>query len=88
MEREQILKTVQIAIQEQVGDEYHRNIPLPKSTDVLLHIGLDSFDIMELVMKMEQEFGIEIPDEEWATIAEQAGTSTVDDFVTLIASKL
>ena len=27
-------------------------------------LGADSLDIVELVMKMEEEFGIEIPDEE------------------------
>jgi acyl carrier protein len=41
-------------------------------------LGADSLDIVELVMKMEEEFGIEIPDEEAEKI------KTVNDVVEYI----
>ncbi len=44
-------------------------------------LGADSLDIVELVMAMEEEFDIEIPDED----AEKL--KTVNDVVTYLASK-
>ena len=43
-------------------------------------LGADSLDIVELVMKMEEEFGIEIPDEEAEKI------KTVNDVIQYIAA--
>jgi acyl carrier protein len=37
---------------------------------VVEHLGADSLDVVELVMRFEEEFGIEIPDED----AERIGT--------------
>jgi acyl carrier protein len=45
-------------------------------------LGADSLDTVELVMSLEEEFGIEIPDED----AEKA--KTVNDVVTYIDGKL
>lgn len=44
-------------------------------------LNLDSLDIVELMMKMEDEFGIEIPEEE------AEGLKTVQDVVTYIEKK-
>jgi acyl carrier protein len=43
-------------------------------------LGADSLDIVELVMKMEEEFGIEIPDEEAEKI------KTVNDVIQYITT--
>jgi len=45
-------------------------------------LGADSLDVVELVMAFEDEFGIDIPDEEVNTI------KTVGDAVKFISSKL
>ena len=44
-------------------------------------LGADSLDIVELVMILEEQFGIEIPDEDAEDI------KTVDDVVTYIEKK-
>ena len=44
-------------------------------------LGADSLDVVELVMALEDEFGIEIPDEEVGSI------KTVGDAVNYIAKK-
>lgn len=48
------------------------------------NLGADSLDIVELVMAAEEEFVIEIHDDE----AEKLNTGTVADFVSLITGKL
>ncbi|MFZ4506772.1 MAG: acyl carrier protein [Fimbriimonas sp.] len=45
-------------------------------------LGADSLDVVELVMAFEEEFGIDIPDEEVGEI------KTVGDAVTYISKKL
>ncbi len=45
-------------------------------------LGADSLDIVELIMDMEEEFGLEIPDEEAETIV------TVQDAVNYIENNL
>lgn len=44
-------------------------------------LNLDSLDIVELMMKMEDEFGIEIPEED------AEGLKSVKDVVTYLESK-
>lgn len=44
-------------------------------------LGADSLDIVEMVMEMEEEFGIEIPDEDAEKIR------TVQDAITYITKK-
>jgi acyl carrier protein len=44
-------------------------------------LSLDSLDIVELMMKMEDEFGVEIPEEE------AEGLKTVTDIVKYLESK-
>lgn len=48
------------------------------------HLGCDSLDVVELVMAVEEEWGIEVPDDE----AEPLNTGTVADCVALIDKKL
>ena len=62
-------------IAEQLGVEEDEVTPEASFTDDL---GADSLDIVELVMAFEEEFGIEIPDEEAEKI------STVKDAVEYI----
>ena len=44
-------------------------------------LNLDSLDIVELMMKMEDEFGVEIPEED------AEGLKTVNDIVTYLEKK-
>ena len=52
------------------------------STRFIEDLGADSLDMVELVMELEEEFGIEIPDED----AEKA--KTVKDVIDYINKKL
>jgi acyl carrier protein len=52
---------VKSIIVEQLGVDEDEVVPSASFTDDL---GADSLDIVELVMAFEEEFGIEIPDEE------------------------
>lgn len=45
-------------------------------------LGADSLDLVELVMAFEEEFGIDVPDED------ATGLKTVDDAVKYITGKL
>ena len=65
-------------IEEQLGVESERVKPEASFIDDL---GADSLDIVELVMAMEEEFDMEIPDEE----AEKL--KTVSDVFTYVNSK-
>lgn len=65
-------------IEEQLGVENDRVKPEASFIDDL---GADSLDIVELVMAMEEEFDMEIPDEE----AEKL--KTVNDVMTYVNSK-
>jgi acyl carrier protein len=62
-------------IAEQLGVEASEVTPEASFVDDL---GADSLDTVELVMALEEEFGIEIPDEEAEKI------STVNDAITYI----
>jgi acyl carrier protein len=48
------------------------------------HLGCDSLDVVELVMAVEEEFNIEVPDDE----AEPLNAGTVQDCCDLIDKKL
>lgn len=50
-------------------------------TNFIDDLNLDSLDIVELMMKMEDEFGIEIPEED------AEGLKTVNDVTTYIKNK-
>jgi acyl carrier protein len=78
--RQEIFLKVKEAIIEQMT--------LPSTTDITLDarliddLGVDSLDTVELVMELEEKFGIEIPDED----AEKA--LTVKDIVDYIETKI
>jgi acyl carrier protein len=62
----------------------HLGVEADKVTEdasVIDDLGADSLDIVELVMAIEKEFGIEIPDEDAERIA------TVQDAIDYIADK-
>ena len=56
-----VAEKVKSIIVEQLGVEADEVTPAASFTDDL---GADSLDIVELVMAFEEEFGIEIPDED------------------------
>ncbi len=61
MEREEILEKVKAVIVEQLNVEEDDVVEDAAFVDDL---GADSLDIVELVMALEEEFGISIPDED------------------------
>jgi len=68
-------------VREIVAEQLEKDINDVKGESSFIEdLGADSLDIVELVMKMEEEFGIEIPDEEAEKI------KTVNDVVQYIAS--
>jgi acyl carrier protein len=65
-------------IADQLGVEMEKITPEARFVDDL---GADSLDVVELIMAFEEEFGIEIPDEDAEKIA------TVKDVLDYIKSK-
>jgi acyl carrier protein len=61
-----VAEKVQSIIVEQLGVDADQVVPGASFTDDL---GADSLDVVELVMAFEEEFGIEIPDEDAEKIA-------------------
>jgi acyl carrier protein len=61
MEREELLEKVKAVIVDQLNVEEDDVVEDASFVDDL---GADSLDIVELVMALEEEFGISIPDEE------------------------
>ncbi len=79
MSRDEILAKLKTIVSEQL------DVPEEKVTEDAKFqedLGADSLDVVELVMKLEDEFGIEIPEEDAEKIA------TVKDAVDYIAGKL
>jgi acyl carrier protein len=70
-----VAERVKSIIIEQLGVDAEEVTPAASFTDDL---GADSLDIVELVMAFEEEFGIEIPDEDAENI------STVQDAINYI----
>ena len=75
MSSEEIFEKVKSVIVEQLGTE-EVNITLEAS--FIDDLGADSLDIVELIMALEEEFDVEIPDEDAEKIA------TVGDVVDYI----
>jgi acyl carrier protein len=68
-------------VREIVAEQLERDVNEVKNESSFIDdLGADSLDIVELVMKMEDEFSIEIPDEEAEKI------KTVNDVVQYITS--
>jgi acyl carrier protein len=51
------------------------------TTNFVEDLNLDSLDIVELMMKMEDDFGVEIPEED------AEGMKTVQDVITYLDAK-
>ncbi len=68
-------------VREIVAEQLERDVNEVKGESSFIDdLGADSLDIVELVMKMEEEFSIEIPDEEAEKI------KTVNDVVNYITA--
>ncbi|MFZ5475962.1 MAG: acyl carrier protein [Myxococcota bacterium] len=78
MATEEIVRRVKDLIAESLGVNPTEVVPDASFIDDL---GADSLDIVELVMAIEKEFGIEIPDEDAEKI------STVQDAIDYIHNK-
>jgi len=73
--------SVEQRVREIVAEQLERDVnEVTNSASFIDDLGADSLDIVELVMKMEEEFGIEIPDEEAEKI------KTVNDVVQYITT--
>lgn len=73
--------SVEKKVREIVAEQLERDLNEVKGESAFIDdLGADSLDIVELVMKMEEEFSIEIPDEEAEKI------KTVNDVVTYITA--
>ena len=72
---------VEQRVREIVAEQLERDVKEVTSAASLIDdLGADSLDVVELVMKMEEEFGIEIPDEEAEKI------KTVNDVIQYITT--
>jgi len=72
---------VEQRVREIVAEQLERDVNEVTNTASLIEdLGADSLDVVELVMKMEEEFGIEIPDEEAEKI------KTVNDVIQYITT--
>jgi acyl carrier protein len=72
---------VEQRVREIVAEQLERDVnEVTNTASFIEDLGADSLDIVELVMKMEEEFGIEIPDEEAEKI------KTVNDVVQYITT--
>jgi len=72
---------VEKRVREIVAEQLERDVnEVTISASLIDDLGADSLDVVELVMKMEEEFGIEIPDEEAEKI------KTVNDVIQYITT--
>ena len=72
---------VEQRVREIVAEQLERDVnEVTNAASLIDDLGADSLDVVELVMKMEEEFGIEIPDEEAEKI------KTVNDVIQYIAT--
>ena len=79
METEEIFEKVKTVIVEQIGID-EANVRMESS--FLDDLGADSLDIVEFIMALEEEFGLEIPDEDVEKIV------TVKDVVEYISENI
>ena len=79
METEEIFEKVKTVIVEQLGID---EASVRMDSSFLDDLGADSLDIVEFIMALEEEFGIEIPDEDVEKIV------TVKDVVEFISENI
>jgi acyl carrier protein len=73
--------SVEQRVREIVAEQLERDVnEVTNAASLIDDLGADSLDVVELVMKMEEEFGIEIPDEEAEKI------KTVNDVIQYITT--
>jgi len=73
--------SVEQRVREIVAEQLERDVnEVTSAASLIEDLGADSLDVVELVMKMEEEFGIEIPDEEAEKI------KTVNDVIQYITT--
>ena len=76
---EAVIEKVNTIIGDHLGVEKASLVP---EANLLDDLGADSLDVVELVMALEEEFGIEVPDEDVETI------KTVNDIVTYLTTRV
>ena len=69
MTRSEIFDKISQMIKEQM---HHEDMEVTEETSLKDELGVDSIDLMEFVVNLEDEFSIEIPDDDIGTI-EQLG---------------
>lgn len=74
-EETQMFEQIKLIIAEQLSAEPDKITP---ETSIIDDLGADSLDVVELVMALEEKFGIEIPDEDAEKI------NTVGDIVSYV----
>ena len=79
METEEIFEKVKTVIVEQLGID---EASVRMDSSFIDDLGADSLDIVEFIMALEEEFGIEIPDEDVEKIV------TVKDVVEYISENI
>ena len=79
METEEIFEKVKTVIVEQLGID---EASVRMDSSFLDDLGADSLDVVEFIMALEEEFGIEIPDEDVEKIV------TVKDVVEYISENI
>ena len=78
MEREQALAKIQEVVSKQLTIEKEK---ITEEANFIDDLGADSLDLVELIMAFEEEFGVEIPDEEAEKLR------TVGDSVTYLVNR-
>ncbi len=79
MTREEIFEQVKEVIADRLGVDPDE---IKMESRLIEDLGADSLDNAELVMNLEEKFGIEIPDED------QSKIQTIEDIVNYIEEKL
>ncbi len=75
----ELTQKVNTIIGERLGVDGKSLVP---EANLLVDLGADSLDVVELVMAHEEEFGIEVPDED------VEGIRTIGDIVKYVGSRI
>ncbi len=69
-------------VREMISEQLNKPLDeITEEKDIVKDLGADSLDVVEMLMSLEETFGITVPDEEAVNI------HTVKDIVTLIDNK-
>jgi len=80
--KEKLLKILQDQLGESTNKSTKKDSMVDIDTDFSKSLGFDSLDLVELVMRIEEEFGIEITDEEGESL------KTMTQTVEMVKSKI